>query len=118
MPANLEAAYGQRLDAQRELALMPTSLYWQPKGGTDCLASKAQSSDPGTPIGARSAQTEARLAEHLRTKEALKSRTARADGLIAERAGLSRHADQGTSACATTPACVSNRLCSAPAISR
>ncbi len=88
--ANLEAAYEQWVDAQRELLTLPVSLFWQAKGSTEYLAVKMSSRDPGTTIGPRSKETEAKLFEHLATKEDLKERTARADALILERAALCR----------------------------
>lgn len=61
--ANLEAAYEQWLDARQQLSALPVSMYWQAKAGGDYLALKQRSTDPGTTVGARSAETEARLAE-------------------------------------------------------
>ncbi len=50
--ANLEAAYDQWLQARQQLAAMPVSMYWQPKGNVDYLAIKQVSSAPGTTVGA------------------------------------------------------------------
>ncbi len=88
--ANLEAAYEQWLDAQRELDSMPSSLFWQSKGSTDYLAIKVRPGGSGTTIGARSPQTEARLAAHQHAKQALTTRVAQADELIRQRAALCR----------------------------
>lgn len=88
--ANLEAAFEQWVDAQRELDLMPSSLFWQSKGSTDYLAIKERPNDPGTTVGARSPETESRLAAHQQAKQALKTRISQADELIRQRAALCR----------------------------
>jgi hypothetical protein len=38
--ANLEAAYEQLVDIERELDALPTSMFWQIKNGKDYLAVK------------------------------------------------------------------------------
>lgn len=88
--ANMEAAYEQWVDAQRELASMPVSMYWQAKGSADYLAVKMSSNDPGSTVGVRSEETESTLARHVEAKEALKARVAQADALILERAAVCR----------------------------
>ncbi len=72
--ANLTTAYENWVDAQRDLGLMPSSLYWQAKGSAEYLAIKDRPNSPGTTIGGRSPETEAQLSEHQRTKDALKTR--------------------------------------------
>ena len=88
--ANLEAAYEQWLDARQQLDGLPISMYWQTKAGTDYLAVKQRSSDPGTTMGARSQRTEAKLAEFAQHKAELKKRVSDADASIADRAAQYR----------------------------
>lgn len=88
--ANLATAFENWVDAQRDLDSMPSSLYWQAKGITEYLAIKDRPTSPGTTIGVRSSETEAKLGEHKRTKDALKTRIHQADELIGQRAALCR----------------------------
>ena len=84
--ANLESAYIHLVDAARQLAALPISMYWQSKSEKDYLAIKRTSSDPGTTVGARSAQTEQRLADFTALKVALKAKIAATNSLLTERA--------------------------------
>lgn len=88
--ANLEAAYDQWLDARQQLAAMPVSMYWQAKASGDYLAIKQQSLSPGTTVGPRSEQTEARLIEFTRRKAQLKQRVSETDATIGDRAAQYR----------------------------
>lgn len=88
--ANLEAAYDQWLQARQQLAAMPVSMYWQTKGNVDYLAIKQVSSAPGTTVGPRSEETEARLAEFTQRKAELKTRASAADAMIGDRAAQYR----------------------------
>lgn len=88
--ANLEQIYTAWLDARRQLDAMPVSMYWVSKGSADYLHVKNSSSDNGSSMGPRSADTEARFAEFTKTKEDLKVRIASFDAVILERAGLYR----------------------------
>lgn len=88
--ANLRTAYENWVDAQRELYSLPSSLYWQAKGGTDYLAIKTRPNSPGTTIGVRSPATEAQFSEHRSAKDELKNRIHQADELIYQRAVLCR----------------------------
>ena len=72
--ANLDSAYTQLVDATRQLATLPVSMYWQRKSGTDYLAVKHKSSDFGTTLGARSPSLERDLDEWIGVKEALKAK--------------------------------------------
>ena len=69
---------------------MPVSLYWVDKQGADYLHVKNQSTDNGTSIGPRTADTEAQFAAFTQTKTELKSRIESFDAVILERAGLYR----------------------------
>ena len=88
--ANLEQIYAAWLDARRQLDALPVSLYWAAKDSADYLHVKTSSSDNGTSIGVRSADTEAQFAEFTQTKNELKARVASFDAVILERAGLYR----------------------------
>lgn len=88
--ANLEAAYEQLRDLQRELDAMPVSMYWHAKAATEYLTIKPTSSGPGTTHGARSPQTEARLEDFRARKSELKDRAAAAAKVLVERARLYR----------------------------
>ena len=84
--ANLEAAYTQLVDARRQLDVLPVTMFWQTKSGTDYLAVKSSSSDPGTTVGPRSAETEERFADFKDQKARLKAKVAATNVLLAERA--------------------------------
>ena len=88
--ANLEQIYAAWLDARRQLDAMAVSMYWAAKDSADYLHVKTSSSDNGTSLGPRSANTEAQLAQFIQTKEELKARVASFDAVILERAGLYR----------------------------
>ena len=88
--ANLEQIYAAWLDARRQLDAMPVSMYWAAKDSADYLHVKTSSSDNGTSVGPRSADTEAQFDEFTQTKEELKARVASFDAVILERAGLYR----------------------------
>ncbi len=88
--ANLEAAYEQWLDARQQLEDLPVSMYWQTKASGDYLAVKLRSTDPGTTMGPRSPQTEAKLAEFVQRKAELKKRVSNADATIGDRAAQYR----------------------------
>ena len=89
--ANLETAYEQWLDAKKQLARLPVSMFWRSVQGTVYLGVKLSSNSNGTTGGARSLQTEAEYEQFHRDKEELKLQVARADQLINERAGLYRN---------------------------
>ena len=55
--ANLEQIYTAWLDARRQLDAMPVSMYWASKDNADYLHVKTSSSDNGTSIGPRNADT-------------------------------------------------------------
>jgi hypothetical protein len=84
--ANLEASYEQWHQARQSLAALPSSMFWQSKGGTDYLAVKNGSYDSATTKGARSSETEAIYASFVAEKETARKRVAEADGLIEQRA--------------------------------
>lgn len=84
--ANLEAAYGQWVEAEQDLQKLPISMYWQAKPGRDYLAVKHSSSDPGTTVGARTAATEMEFAQFKERKEALKTKIQQTQTVLAERA--------------------------------
>ena len=88
--ANLEQIYAAWLDARRQLDAMAVSMYWAAKDSADYLHVKTSSSDNGSSLGPRSANTEAQLAQFIQTKEELKARVASFDAVILERAGLYR----------------------------
>ena len=88
--ANLEAAYEQWLDAKRQLAKLPVSMFWRTVRGSEYLGVKINSNSNGTTGGARSAETEAEYEQFHRDKDELKAQVERADQLIHERAGLYR----------------------------
>jgi hypothetical protein len=88
--ANLEQIYTAWLDARRQLDAMPVSMYWAAKDSADYLHVKNSSSDNGTSLGPRSADTEAQLAGFTQTKAELKARVESFDAVILERAGLYR----------------------------
>jgi hypothetical protein len=87
---NLEQAYASWLDIRRELETMPVSMYWVAKDSTDYLHLKRSSSDNGTSIGPRNAQTEQQFSDFAQAKESLKTRLASLDAVITERAALYR----------------------------
>lgn len=89
--ANLETAYEQWLDAKRQLARLPVSMFWRSVRGTEYLGVKLNSNSTGTTGGARSPETEAEYEQFHREKSELKLRVERADQLINERAGLYRN---------------------------
>jgi hypothetical protein len=88
--ANLEQGYSAWISARRDVESLPVSMYWQAKEGVDYLSVKHQSSDPGTSIGRRDPQTQARYDKFIASKADLKERVRSADAMIAERAGLYR----------------------------
>ena len=88
--ANLEQIYAAWLDARRQLDAMPVSMYWASKDSADYLHVKTSSSDNGTSMGPRNADTEAQLAVFTQSKEELKARVESFDAVILERAGLYR----------------------------
>lgn len=88
--ANLEAAYDHWHQARQVLAALPTSMYWQTKGGVDYLAVKSNSYDTATTKGAHSAETAAVYESFVAEKELARKRAAEADALIEQRALLYR----------------------------
>lgn len=88
--ANLEAAYDQWVDARRQLASMPVSMYWKTVGGVEYLGVKLNSNSAGTTGGVRSPETEAEYNQFHSEKDALKRRVSTADELIADRSGQYR----------------------------
>ena len=88
--ANLEAAYDQWVDARRQLASMPVSMYWKTVGGVEYLGVKLNSNSAGTTGGVRSPETEAEYNQFHSEKDTLKRRVSIADELIAERSGQYR----------------------------
>ncbi len=84
--ANLEAAYDQWQQARQSLSALPSSMFWQTKGGTDYLAVKNGSYDSATTKGARSAETEALYDAFVAEKGPAKRRALEADELIEQRA--------------------------------
>lgn len=84
--ANLEASYEQWHQARQSLAVLPSSMFWQSKEGTDYLAVKEGSYDSATTKGARSPETEATYEAFVAEKEAAKKRVTGADVLIEQRA--------------------------------
>ena len=88
--ANLEAAYTQWLEAQQAYQELPVTMFWQNKNGTDYLAYKEIAGQPGTTLGARSEETEAKFQEFTSSKAELKTRIQRADQLMRERAAQYR----------------------------
>lgn len=84
--ANLEAAYEQWHQARQTVASLPSSMFWQAKGGVDYLAVKRGSQDSATTQGARSPETEAAYESFVADKETAKKRVADADALIEQRA--------------------------------
>ena len=88
--ANLEAAYDQWVDARRQLASMPVSMYWKTVGGVEYLGVKLNSNSAGTTAGVRSPETEAEYKQFHSEKYALKRRVYIADELIADRSGQYR----------------------------
>ena len=89
--ANLETAYEQWLDAKRQLARLPVSMFWRSVRGTEYLGVKLSSNSNGTTGGARSPATVAEYEQFHRDKDELKAQVERADQLIHERAGLYRN---------------------------
>ncbi len=83
---NLEAAYDHWHQARQGLASLPTSMYWQTKGGVDYLAVKSGSYDTATTRGARCAKTEAVYESFVTEKALAKKRVVDADILIEQRA--------------------------------
>ena len=88
--ANLEQIYTAWLDTRRQIEILPVSMYWAFKEGTDYLHVKAHSNDNGTSIGARSQQTETQFAEFVQSKAELKASIDSFDAVILECAGLYR----------------------------
>jgi hypothetical protein len=88
--ANLEMAFEQWVDARRALAEMPVSMFWKRVNGVDYLTVKINSTDTGGTQGARSPQTEGRLAAYQADKAEHKRRLSQADALIDERAAQYR----------------------------
>jgi hypothetical protein len=88
--ANLEQTYAAWVDARREADLLPISMYWSSREGTDYLHVKNSSQDNGTSIGRRDPQTEAIYRQHVDTKARLKERIHALDAQLTERAGLYR----------------------------
>ena len=84
--ANLEAAYNQLVDANMQRDALPTSMFWQTKSGTDYLAVKRSSSDPGTTAGPRAPETERRLSDFKTLKDGLKAKITATNSLLADRA--------------------------------
>ncbi len=88
--ANLEAAYGQMVDIERDIEAMPSSMFWQNKTGKDYLAVKKSTSDSGTTQGLRSPETERQFAEYAAERERLHVRKASLSGLVQDRVKLCR----------------------------
>lgn len=88
--ANLETAYEQWLDAKRQLARLPVSMFWRVVGKKEYLGVKLNSNSSGTTGGPRSPETEAEFEQFHREKAELKDQLDRADQLINERAALYR----------------------------
>lgn len=88
--ANLEAAYNQLVDASRAHDALPVSMYWQNKAGTDYLALKTSSNDPGTTQGLRTPANEKLFEEFKAGKEALKAKIRQTNILLNERASQYR----------------------------
>lgn len=83
---NLEAAFHPWVDATRQLAALPVSMYWQHKSGADYLAVKHKSGDSGTTLGARTSSQEAELEAWAKSKEAIKARLRALNQTLTERA--------------------------------
>lgn len=88
--ANLEQTYAAWVDARRALDLLPVSMFWSNKEGTDYLCVKQSSQDNGSSLGRRDPQREAQYNNHVETKARLKARIHALDAQLSERAGLYR----------------------------
>ncbi|NJS37299.1 MAG: hypothetical protein HC765_14305 [Brachymonas sp.] len=88
--ANLEQSYFAWLDAQRQLADLPSSMFWVRKQETDYLHIKQTTRDNGTSIGARSEQTEQQLEQYLKQRSELEERVTSLSQLLQERGKLYR----------------------------
>jgi hypothetical protein len=88
--ANLAQAYNFWLDARQSLQKLPGSMYWAERAGHQYLYVKQTSSDSGTSLGVRNAQTEAQFAAFTEEKKNATERAASADALIQTRSTLYR----------------------------
>ena len=88
--ANLEAAYEQLVDVERELEAIPSSMFWQSKNGKDYLAVKKSTPDSGTTQGLRSPETERQFAQYSAERERLQARRASMSALVQDRVKLCR----------------------------
>jgi hypothetical protein len=88
--ANLEQAYAAWLDTQRELADLPSSMFWAEKNGTEYLHIKHDSRDAGTTVGARNTATQTRYDEYTSLRSELQQRDASLSAMLAERGKLYR----------------------------
>lgn len=88
LAANLEQTYSAWLDAQRQLATLPASMYWATKADTDYLTYKTDSKDNGHSLGARSPETEARYLTYAEEKAVAIERAGKLNAQLAQRASL------------------------------
>jgi hypothetical protein len=88
--ANLEQVYDAWVEARRQLAAMPASMYWVDKAGTEYLSVKRVSRDNGTTIGRRSETTTREFEAFTAEKSRLGARMASLAHQVSERAGLYR----------------------------
>ena len=88
--ANLEQSYFAWLDARRQWADLPTSMFWVNKQDADYLHLKQDSRDNGTSIGVRNAQTEAQFDEYQQQRSNLEERLASLSRLLEERGKIYR----------------------------
>ena len=90
LAANLAQAHSFWLDARQSLEALPNSMYWVERAAHQYLYAKQTSTDNGTSLGVRSAQTETQLATYLSERKSALERAASADALIQTRTALYR----------------------------
>jgi hypothetical protein len=88
--ANLEQSYFAWLDTRRQLADLPTSMFWVTKQEADYLHIKKDSRDNGTSIGVRSSQTMAQFEQYQSQRRELEQRLASLSQLLDERGKMYR----------------------------
>lgn len=88
--ANLESAYFTQVSILKDLAAIPSSMFWSTRGDREYLLVKESPKQDGVSQGARSPQTEKKYNDYISSRTALQDRLAAIESVLKDRASLYR----------------------------